>query len=521
MVEEIWPLSVPHCRVAGPGTQEVLNLRFFIQETLRRSKTSFSTLQVALYYLILIKAHLPRHDFTMEQPIDSRSFRALQCGRRMFLAALILASKYLQDRNYSARAWSKISGLKVCEINANEMAFLKAVNWKLHVPEALFEKWQSILLKYTSPTSPTACSSTSAGAYEWQLLVRQLSPELDNVPWAFSSPHAVAPAMASPLRVSTLPTPVQPSLHSPMTLYPPRTLEPMPNMPPPTPALVRMGPLPTPTLTPQTAVNNTPAAGPTGFDFGGRSAMCSAMAAVRSQSMNACSMDYCPQSQQFAFTASSRRPSIISSASSTSSPESMVSDHSRFSRASSISSASSLSSASACAPTPVRLARMATLRNAGMTYQLPPLTPLKERQPKETGPFGYVTMEPIVAEPMSSPDLEGFSINDRSPLRARFQREASSESASSKRKRGRSSADLTLQQNVRSLLNAGNVIDITESPKIRVLTDSNVATSFLLDTQSPARSVPEYALPTQSRKRTKNIPMRSVSAVTYYDLTGE
>jgi hypothetical protein len=42
---------------------------------------------------------------------EAQLVRAKQCGRRMFLAALILSSKSLQDRNYSARAWSKISGL--------------------------------------------------------------------------------------------------------------------------------------------------------------------------------------------------------------------------------------------------------------------------------------------------------------------------------------------------------------------------------------------------------------------------
>src|SRR3954452_16258312 len=104
IVETIWPLSVVALRSDSPlGCKGVLPLRTFIQETLRGSRTSYSTLQVALYYLILIKAHVPKHDFTMEQPEDIASLRALQCGRRMFLAALILASKYLQDRNYSAR----------------------------------------------------------------------------------------------------------------------------------------------------------------------------------------------------------------------------------------------------------------------------------------------------------------------------------------------------------------------------------------------------------------------------------
>ena len=138
MIEAIWPLSVSSCAGdtgSGAKRQQLLNLRTFVQEVLKRSKTSYSTLQVALYYLILIQSCLPKHDFTMEQMEDSTTYRAMQCGRRMFLAALILASKYLQDRNFSARAWSKISGLRICEINSNECAFLSAVGWALHVPK--------------------------------------------------------------------------------------------------------------------------------------------------------------------------------------------------------------------------------------------------------------------------------------------------------------------------------------------------------------------------------------------------
>ncbi|KAF1808768.1 hypothetical protein P152DRAFT_404781, partial [Eremomyces bilateralis CBS 781.70] len=184
MVEVIWPLSVPSIRPDALTGRSILPLRTFIQETLRRSRTSFSTLQVALYYLVLIKSHVPNHDFTMEQPCDMLSIRALQCGRRMFLAALILASKYLQDRNYSARAWSKISGLKVCEININEMAFLDAVKWKLHVPQSTFDQWQDLIMRYTpsQPPSPgvpplASCAQLS----QWRAIIPCLTPELNTV----------------------------------------------------------------------------------------------------------------------------------------------------------------------------------------------------------------------------------------------------------------------------------------------------------------------------------------------------
>lgn len=115
--------------------------------------------------------------------------RAKQCGRRMFLAALILASKYLQDRNYSARAWSKISGLNTQEININEMAFLDAVNWKLHISETNFQKWTDLVLKYTSDHTPSPVSPIRPSPWvdeeerkkEWCELILTLTPDLIEV----------------------------------------------------------------------------------------------------------------------------------------------------------------------------------------------------------------------------------------------------------------------------------------------------------------------------------------------------
>ncbi|KAI9799134.1 MAG: hypothetical protein M1826_005551, partial [Phylliscum demangeonii] len=63
--------------VGGVSARGLVPLKKFIQETLRRSRTTYSTLQVA-----------------------RASARALRCGRRMFLGVLMLASKYLQDRSY-------------------------------------------------------------------------------------------------------------------------------------------------------------------------------------------------------------------------------------------------------------------------------------------------------------------------------------------------------------------------------------------------------------------------------------
>ena len=201
----------------------MIPLHIFVKETLRRSRTTLSTLQLALYYIYKVRnqvlaaqekirqgqiQHLQQH-FVLQhgQPLSpngsmegysDEEFRArdyfnsitvnaqhakkntlpltppgtnntpaslsplsltttatsspilaksepVGCGRRMFLAALILASKFQQDRTYSNKAWSKISGLPVSEINLNEITFLSLIDYRLFVSQAVFQKWVGIL----------------------------------------------------------------------------------------------------------------------------------------------------------------------------------------------------------------------------------------------------------------------------------------------------------------------------------------------------------------------------------------
>ncbi|KAK2608692.1 PHO85 cyclin-5 [Conoideocrella luteorostrata] len=356
IVEAIWPLSSAVCR-SELGSKAVLPLRTFIQETLRRSRTSYSTLQVALYYLILIKPHVPKHNFTTEQPHDQHADRALQCGRRMFLAALILASKYLQDRNYSARAWSKISGLNTQEINQNEVAFLLAVNWKLHITDNVFQRWTEIVLKYTPPPSPPTPGVVSQTymkqSADWKRLILKLEPDLTNIEGLYPtsssatandlcalSPRSILNLPQEGRGLSTLettsvtPTPITIE-RTPSSVYTPGRLAPSLSL------------LPTPRLTPQTSGFCTPAVSAASQILGKSNAMGLAMAQAGNVSVAQTALDrfpcslgsspqgYCPV----------RRSSLATSVSTTSSPESMVSDSSRSSRSSSISSASSLASA--------------------------------------------------------------------------------------------------------------------------------------------------------------------------------
>lgn len=181
-IESIWG---PTSSGPPPTDGSVLPLHWFVKEVLRRSRTSCSTLQVALFYLhqarreirsTIARASACKVEFiTLDRalraeqervakldypsppasPIDSEDRyielaetqnSPILCGRRMFLAAVISASKFLQDRNYSNRAWAKISGLPVGEVNLNERAFLKLVRYRLYVGSMEYQQCLSSFL---------------------------------------------------------------------------------------------------------------------------------------------------------------------------------------------------------------------------------------------------------------------------------------------------------------------------------------------------------------------------------------
>lgn len=342
LVEAIWPLSSVVCR-NEMSQKAVLPLRTFIQETLKRSRTSYSTLQVTMYYLVLIKSHVPRHDFTMEQPDEQPAGRALQCGRRVFLAALILASKYLQDRNYSARAWSKISGLHTQEINQNETAFLHAVNWNLHITGAVWKRWTRILLDYRPPTTPPSPGGSvwpmafSQQLMEWKRAMLQLDPDLLN------QAHLANLAKISPFARSTSPVfAFEAQESAPST---PTVMEPSPiSAYTPNRRVPALGLLPTPRLTPQLSGFSTPAANTVPQLPARGSSMTLAMS--QASNANAAQAQDCWPVMVTPSPGAmpTRRPSMTAY-STTSSPESMISDVSHLSRSSSISSTASLANA--------------------------------------------------------------------------------------------------------------------------------------------------------------------------------
>ncbi|KAJ5445744.1 hypothetical protein N7491_001826 [Penicillium cf. griseofulvum] len=456
---------------AATGSKGVLPLRTFIQETLRRSRTSYSTLQVALYYLIKIKPHVPTHDFTKEQPRDQSPLRAMQCGRRMFLAALILASKYLQDRNYSARAWSKISGLNTLEINQNELMFLKAVGWRLHIDEATFQRWTDLVLKLT----PGAGGPPVAKGQCWQTVLPKLTPELDFVESESVTPVSAMGGMDLGLSefLSPCSLPSNESVRSlPREQTPthsrslPRAMEPTPRMDFANlalPSVPRPMMLPTPQMTPQSQVAPTPAASVAAYR---RPSICTAM----SQAQNVCMarstidqrppMSFCPRTQSYdGYPAVARRSSLARSTSSASSPDSMVSDVSTLSSRSSRSSSVSSNASGTCGSAPASLAVKATLRCTSNSLKESRKT-LAIASPIDESCLVGVYSSPEYPSSMGSsvPDLSNFSLDSSLSEAAQSLCELSGATPERRqcRKRGRTgSDDLLLQNHVRHLINLG------------------------------------------------------------------
>ncbi|KAI9301030.1 cyclin-domain-containing protein, partial [Cunninghamella echinulata] len=147
IIDSIWKPQQQHNN--NDKQIKIVCTKGFIYEILKRSKTTYSNLQVCLFYLFRVKHVVLLHMANQQQKQNNKRMDdMISCGRRMFLASLMVASKYLQDKNYRNRAWSRISGLSLNEINAAEFTFLKLINYNLYISKETFDQWYSLLHTY-------------------------------------------------------------------------------------------------------------------------------------------------------------------------------------------------------------------------------------------------------------------------------------------------------------------------------------------------------------------------------------
>ncbi|KAL1916076.1 uncharacterized protein VTP21DRAFT_6080 [Calcarisporiella thermophila] len=140
VVASFWPQHSNSC----------LPLHDFIELTLRRGYISYSTLQAALFYICRCHRKL----------LSKQQSRFFRCGRRAFLAALIVSNKFLQDKYISNSAWSSATGLGVEEICRIEYEFLDTIDYRLYISPEKFSSWTRFLLLSVYKLSQTKTSTS-------------------------------------------------------------------------------------------------------------------------------------------------------------------------------------------------------------------------------------------------------------------------------------------------------------------------------------------------------------------------
>jgi hypothetical protein len=111
------------------------------------------------------KARTHPEDLPILPPLPS----PLLCPRRTFLASLILASKFMQDKCYSNRAWAKLAGLPAREIGRCERALGEALEWRLWVGKIAVERVLSRSQSAGDLCGSRASVGTSASADSFPL----------------------------------------------------------------------------------------------------------------------------------------------------------------------------------------------------------------------------------------------------------------------------------------------------------------------------------------------------------------
>ncbi|VEU21908.1 DEKNAAC102909 [Brettanomyces naardenensis] len=101
----------------------------FVKTMLLRSKVSISVFRISILYLFYYATRLKGTRGCLKKGF---------CIRRCWLSCLILASKYHEDCNYSFKAWSKLSGLSVVELQSNELKVLDVLGYDLNVDLNVF-----------------------------------------------------------------------------------------------------------------------------------------------------------------------------------------------------------------------------------------------------------------------------------------------------------------------------------------------------------------------------------------------
>jgi len=180
-LESMWPDQ--RCR---------LPLRTFVFEILRRSRVQYPVFQVAMCYLARCRTYVVSY----KQQHGGQYPPKFACGRRILVAALQVASKFLQDRFYSASVWSKVSGLDQRTLQENEIALMQALDWRMCVSS---EHYMEICRRLTVSMATLSPQETT------EVLTPRPSPALESIEFVERPPTPRESPQPKRRRVATSP----------------------------------------------------------------------------------------------------------------------------------------------------------------------------------------------------------------------------------------------------------------------------------------------------------------------------
>ncbi len=180
-------------------TDDMLASVEFGAHTLGTAPTKFDsaytpTVTVPLY-LRRIYAHAKCSDacfvvalIYIDRIIAMHSFRVTSLNvHRIFLSAILLAAKFLDDVYYNNSFYAKIGGIPLQELNSLELEFLRLTRFDLHVSEHQYGAYHRGISAYVSksihmPRYPSSSYGDFSAELDMQWNQQQLSYSYDGTP---------------------------------------------------------------------------------------------------------------------------------------------------------------------------------------------------------------------------------------------------------------------------------------------------------------------------------------------------
>eukprot|EP00164_Ancoracysta_twista_P007516 GFYU01010676.1.p1 GENE.GFYU01010676.1~~GFYU01010676.1.p1 ORF type:complete len:178 (-),score=28.89 GFYU01010676.1:209-742(-) len=81
---------------------------------------------------------------------------------RLIITSIMVAAKFFDDNYYNNAYYARVGGVPTTELNSLELEFLFLINFSLHVPSDIFQKYREELHMHTfSPARPCFCEPTN------------------------------------------------------------------------------------------------------------------------------------------------------------------------------------------------------------------------------------------------------------------------------------------------------------------------------------------------------------------------